>query len=190
MEIISAPEADVPRELRAQVRNLQRQAWPSDTPDADGASHDPALRPVSMLLVGHGRVVAALDILSKDILHAGHRYSASGLSTVVTDIELRGRGHARRLVEAAYAAIETSAVDLGIFTCDTPLRALYERNGWEVLKGTVLVGGTPEAPLPSDREGFDKVTIGRFLSDRARRDRASFLGSRIPLYPGEIDRLW
>jgi GNAT superfamily N-acetyltransferase len=190
MEIISAPEADVPPELREQIRGLQRQAWPSDRPDDGGPSHDPALRPVSMLLVSDGRVITALDILSKDILHGGHRYSASGLSTVVTDEALQGQGYGRRLVEAAYAAIEKSGVDIGIFTCDTPLQALYQRDGWRVLPGTVLIGGTPEAPFPSDQDGFDKVTIGRLFSERAQREQASFLGSQISLYPGEIDKLW
>ena len=190
MEIISAPEADVPPPLRQQVRKLQRQAWPSDRPDEGGPSHDPALQPVSMLLVSDGRVITALDILSKDILHSGQSYSASGLSTVVTDKALQGRGYGRRLVEAAYAAIEKSGIDLGIFTCDTPLRSLYERDRWRVLPGTVLIGGTPEAPFPSDQDGFDKVTIGRFFSERAQRNQASFLGSRIALYPGEIDKLW
>ena len=38
-------------------------------------------------------MLSALDILSKDIEHAGERYAASGLSTVVTDEALRGRGY-------------------------------------------------------------------------------------------------
>lgn len=190
MRILSAPEADVPAELRAQIRRLRRQAWPDDKPDEPGPSHDAALRPASMLLVCDGRVISALDILSKDIVHAGHCYSASGLSTVVTDAELQGRGYGRRLVEAAYAAIEASGVDLGVFTCDVPLRALYERDGWRVLAGTVLVGGTPNVPFPSDQDGFDKVVIGRLFSERAQLGQAGFVGSRILLYSGEIDKLW
>jgi aminoglycoside 2'-N-acetyltransferase I len=190
MEIISTPQADVPPELRQQIRRLQLQTWPSYQPDVVGPTHDPALHPVSMLLVSDGRVIAALDILSKEILHGGHRYAARGLSTVVTDAELRGRGFGRQLVEAAYAAIEKSGVDLGIFTCDTPLRSFYERAGWQVLPGTVLVGGTPEAPFPSDQTSFDKVTIARFFSQQAQLEQDTFVGSRIALYPGEIDKLW
>ena len=122
MKIVSSPEADTLPELRAQVLNLHRQAWPSDKPLALGPTHDPALQPFSMLLVDDGRVLAALDILSKEISHRGRRYSASGLSTVVTDEELRGKGYGRQLVETAYRAIEKSGVDLGIFTCDRPLQ--------------------------------------------------------------------
>jgi GNAT superfamily N-acetyltransferase len=188
MGIISSPEANLLPGLRAQVRKLQLQAWPSYKPLEVGPTHDPALHPVSMLLVNDGRVLTALDILSKDITHRGHVYAASGLSTVVTDEELRGRGYGGQLVEAAYMAIETSGADLGIFTCDAPLQTFYERNGWELLPGAVLVGGTPEAPFPSDQ--FDKVTIARFFSIRAQREQGTFVGSRIALYPGEIDKLW
>ena len=57
-----------------------------------------------------------------------------------------------------------------------------------VLPGTVLVGGTPEAPFPSDQ--FDKVTMARFFSPHARTLADTFVGCRIELYPGEIDKLW
>jgi aminoglycoside 2'-N-acetyltransferase I len=190
MEIVSFPQEEVPPPLRRLVRRLQLQAWPTYKPLDLGPTHDPALRPVSMLLVDNGHVVAALDILSKEISHGGHLYAASGLSTVVTDEELRGKGYGRQIVEAAYAAIEASGIDLGIFTCDVPLKGLYERAGWRVLPGTVLIGGTPDAPFPSDQDSFDKVTIARFVSKRARHEQGSFLRARIGLYPGEIDKLW
>jgi aminoglycoside 2'-N-acetyltransferase I len=188
MELRSWPEADVPRELRLQVVALHDQAWPGAEPSGPGPTHDPALDPLSLLLVDEGSVVAALDILSKTIAHAGAEFAASGLSTVVTDEARRGQGHGRRLVEAARQTIERRGADLGIFTCDTPLRRFYERAGWDVLDGTVLIGGTPAAPFPSDQ--FDKITLARFFSPRAVRAAASFTGARIALYPGEIDKLW
>jgi hypothetical protein len=52
----------------------------------------------------------------------------------------------------------------------------------------VLVGGTREAPLSSDRLG--KVTLAGFFSEEAQRHAGSFAGARVELYPGEIDRLW
>jgi hypothetical protein len=82
VEIVSFPETATPGGLRAQVLTLQRQAWPGAAP-----GHDPALRPVSMLLVDEGVVLAALDILFKQIAHAGRRWGAAGLSTVVTGRE-------------------------------------------------------------------------------------------------------
>ncbi|MER6125795.1 GNAT family N-acetyltransferase [Streptomyces sp. NPDC001795] len=193
MHILSFPEEVTPSDLRVQVRELQEEAWPTTsgppTPP-DEPAHDPALRPLSMLLVADGTVLAALDILSKEISHAGRRYAAGGLSTVVTRREARGRGYGRRLVVAAREKMIAQRMDLGLFTCDRPLQAFYERAGWRLLPGAVLVGGTPQDPFPSDWRGFDKVTMAGFFSAEGRRARESFQGSRIELYPGEIDKLW
>lgn len=188
IRIVSFPEAEVSRELRAQVLALRHQAWPNlETPEP-GWAHDPLLRPLSMMLVDDRRVISALDVLSKELTHRGQRYAAGGLSTVVTDEALRGKGFGQRLVEAARDVIATSGADLGIFTCDFPLQAFYERAGWQVLPGTVLVGGTRAVPFPSDQ--FEKVTMARFFSARARRRAKEFVGCRVELYPGEIDKLW
>jgi hypothetical protein len=54
----------------------------------------------------------------------------------------------------------------------------------------VLIGGTPSEPFPSDQPGFDKVTLGAFLTERARTARSEFIGARVELYPGDVDRLW
>lgn len=183
--LVSCAEADLPAELATQVEALEAAAWPG-TGDSHG--HDPALRPWSMLLVQDGRVLSALTILSKRITHQGRPYAASGLSSVVTDAGARGHGHGRHLVEAARDTIARSGADLGLFTCDRPLRPFYERAGWQELPGAVLVGGTREEPFPSDQ--FDKAVMACFFSDAARRHAAAFVGSRIELHPGTIDRLW
>ncbi|GAA2319715.1 GNAT family N-acetyltransferase [Nonomuraea roseoviolacea subsp. roseoviolacea] len=193
MHILSSAEPDTPDDLRAQVVALHDQAWPPGDPSEAGdiaPTHDPRLQPLSMLLVNDGQVLAALDILSKDITHDGRRFRAGGLSTVVTREESRGQGHGRRLVTAAHEVLAGSGADLGLFTCDAPLQAFYESAGWHVLPGAVLIGGTPDNPFPSDRPGFDKVTMADFFTDRARRHQAAFRHSRIELYPGEIDKLW
>jgi aminoglycoside 2'-N-acetyltransferase I len=192
MHIMSFPIAEVPPDLRLQVLALHAQAWPEDeageAPHEDGLWHDPALRPVSMLLVDDGRVLAALDILSKEITHRGRSYAASGLSTVVTDEAERHKGYGCRLIIAGLQAIRDSGADLGIFTCDRPLRGFYECAGWQVLPGAVLVGGTPEAPFPSDR--FDKVVLAAFFSPKARQHAETFNHTRIELYAGDRDKLW
>ncbi|MGH3416724.1 MAG: GNAT family N-acetyltransferase [Actinocrinis sp.] len=195
MQIVSFPEADTPPELRAQALALQAEAWPSLGAPEREPGHDPLLHPLSMLLVEDGRVLATLDILSKEIVHAGRRLTAGGLSTVVTCEGLRGKGLGRQLVTAAreLMAGHTSAfrrLDVGLFTCDRPLLGFYERAGWQLLPGTVLVGGTPAEPFPSDQPGFDKVTLGGFFTRAGREARASFPHARVALYPGEIDKLW
>jgi aminoglycoside 2'-N-acetyltransferase I len=194
VQILSFPEASTPLGLRRQVRAMQDVAWPSPpgghrTPH-DAPVHDPALRPVSLLLVADGTVLAALDVLTKDLDHVGRTYRAAGLATVVTRHDARGRGYGRRLVAAGHAHMAERTLDLGLFTCDRQLRPFYESAGWEALPDTVLIGGTPEAPFPSDQPGFDKATMAAFFSTPARRARPTFTGTRIALHPGPIDRLW
>lgn len=212
MRIVTFAERDTPAALRRQALALQEEAWPSNegakhesdgggtsdrggtddghgTDDRHGQWHDPALAPLAMLLVDDiGTVVTALDILAKEITHAGQRFQARGLSRVVTVGRHRGQGHGRRLVAAARETIERSGADLGIFTCDSSLRGFYESAGWQHLPGTVLVGGTPEDPFPSDR--FEKVTMAAFFTSKARTHAHAFPGTRVALYPGVIDRLW
>ncbi len=187
MHVVTLPQHAVPAVLRAQVITLQDQAWPATGADRS-RGHDPALHPIRMLLVEADVVLASLAILSKSIIHRGHRFAASGLSTVVTDRAHRARGHGHRLVTAARESMAASGADLGIFTCDPALAGFYQRAGWQVLPGTVLIGGTPEAPFPSDQ--FNKATLARLFTDHARAHRHSFDHARIQLYPGEIDKLW
>jgi len=187
LRILSLPESALPPELQLQVTRLEEQEWPPE-PAIPAHPHDPKLTPVAMLLMEGDRVLASLAILSKEIIHAGQRFKASGLSAVVTDHTLRKKGLGRRLVVAAKNAIRASGADLGIFTCDEPLMGFYESAGWQVLPRTVLVGGTPKDPLPSDL--FAKVAMGSFFTDHAKHHAADFVGARVELYSGEIDRLW
>ncbi|MEU3841094.1 GNAT family N-acetyltransferase [Streptomyces sp. NPDC028635] len=191
--VLTYPEEAVPAGLRRQVRALQEGAWPSSD-EVSAASlepvHDPALRPVSMLLVSGDTVLAALDVLTKEITHAGRRWAAGGLSTVVTRPEARGRGHGRHLVSTAREAMAEQGLEVGLFTCDRPLQAFYESAGWRRLPGTVLVGGTAESPFPSDWSAFDKVTMGCFFTAGSRAAEPSFRDSRIALHSGRIDKLW
>jgi aminoglycoside 2'-N-acetyltransferase I len=144
VRIVSYPQLALPADLRAQSLALQHQAWPGDHDEAH-PEHDPALHPVSVLLVDGAIVIACLDILSKQIAHHGQSFLASGLSMVVTDEAKRGRGHGRRLVAAERELIAGRGADLGIFTCDRPLAGFYESAGWQLLLETVLIGGTRTA---------------------------------------------
>ncbi|MFB9432272.1 GNAT family N-acetyltransferase [Streptoalloteichus tenebrarius] len=199
MRILSFPEAETPPELRDQVIELQHEAWPGEAviPPLDPAerggrvvTHDPALNPRSMLLVDDGVVLAALDILTKEIAHAGQHYRAGGLGSVVTRRSVRGRGYGRRLVTATRETMAASGLDVGVFTCARPVRRFYESAGWHLFPGAVLVGGTREAPYPSDQPHLDAVVMGDFFSPRARENHLSFHNARIELYSGEIDKLW
>ena len=189
VKVLSYPEAAVPVDLREQQHRIQKQEWPSDD-KAEGLVHDAALRPLTMLLVEANTVLATLDVLFKDVTHAGHRFAACGLSTVVTSEEHRGRGFGRELVAAAHEQMRAIDVDLALFTCDRRLQSFYVSSGFQVLPGSVLIGGTRDQPFPSDQPGFDKITLGDFFTPRARAARESFAHARIELFPGDLDRLW
>ena len=172
---------------------MQEQAWPSTETGSTldlGPVHDPALRPLSILLIEDDIVLSCLDVLFKHIEHADQDLSVAGLSTVVTPNAYRGNGYGRTLVTTARESMRQSDVDLGLFTCDRELGTFYESCGWQKLVGTVLVGGTPNEPFPSDQPGFDKVTLGAFFTPAAIQARASVLGARIMLHSGVIDKLW
>ncbi|MEU9302906.1 GNAT family N-acetyltransferase [Streptomyces sp. NPDC048269] len=181
--------AGLPAELCGQVAALETEAWPGSSP-----GHDPALAPRVLLLVdGEGTVAASLALLFKEIEVAGRTYRAAGLSAVVTRAALRGCGLGGRLVAAARAELAADpAVDLALFSCDRPLTPFYEAAGFAQLPGTVLVGGTPEdqEPPATDGPGFDKAVLAAFFTATPERDRAAFTGVRVPLHPGNTDRLW
>jgi hypothetical protein len=113
MHIESYPEAEVPPHLRAQLVEVQAQARPSDTPTLD-PWHDPALVPLSVLLLDGDHLLAALDILYTRFMHRGETHAASGLSAVGTDLSEQGKGHGGRLVGEARRMIAASGADLAI----------------------------------------------------------------------------
>ncbi|HEX8095803.1 hypothetical protein [Jatrophihabitans sp.] len=84
MDLLSFREAEAPPDLRAQIVALQRVMGPGITRDISRTTHDQIMRPVTMILAVNQVVVASLDVLSKEIVHAGQRYEASGLSWVIT----------------------------------------------------------------------------------------------------------
>ena len=77
--------------------------------------------------------------------------------------------------------------DLSLFTCAPERAALYGRAGWEPIPGACLVGGTREAPFRSGDLGL--VTLGMFLSPRAREHAADFAHADIVLELGR-GQLW
>ncbi|MGW6983931.1 GNAT family N-acetyltransferase [Streptomyces sp. NPDC054932] len=187
VRVIGCAEADLSAGLARQVAELEDAAWPGAEP-----GHDPALAPRALLLLdADGTVAASLALLFKEIRLAGRTYRAAGLSAVVTRAALRGQGLGGRLVAAARTELAADpAVDLALFSCDRPLAPFYGAAGFEPLPGTVLVGGTPEDPLATDAPGFDKVVLAAFFTDDPGTVRAAFTGVRVPLHPGNTDRLW
>jgi aminoglycoside 2'-N-acetyltransferase I len=175
---------------RRQAWDLKQQAWP----DPDDVGHDPLLSPVAVLILESDaspegeHVVATLDILSKTIQHAGQTYLSSGLSAVVTDRSRRRDGIGTTLVTSAREHIRATAADLTVFSCEEALISFYTRCGFDVLPGTVLIGGTPSDPLRTDDLG--KTVLADLISPLAIAHAHNFVDTQIALFPGVIDKLW
>jgi len=190
VEIVSYPAGAVPPDLTRDLMALMR----AEAPDAFTGErarrttlHDPHLDPICFFGRHDGRLVSYAAVLRHVVAHAGEAYRACGLSWVHTSMPSRGRGFGRLVVDAATAFMVTGGTDLILFTCDPPLRRFYERSGYRCMEGSSLVGGTRARPFPSDALG--KVTMMRFVSEKARRHRASFEGVPIWLELREGD-LW
>lgn len=108
MHIETARLTDLKPDRAAQRRRLVQQAWP----DSSHTDHDLAMNPMSLLLVEEDLVLATLDILAKQLVHRGHTYRVSGLSSVVTDARSRHRGYGRALAKSARLSMQNQRRDL------------------------------------------------------------------------------
>ncbi|MFC6593631.1 GNAT family N-acetyltransferase [Kitasatospora paranensis] len=180
VRILSFPEKSVPRDLRRQVRDLQNEAWPpgdgDPVPAVDAPVHDPLLRPRSMLLVDGDTVLAALDILSTSIVHAGRR----------ADADTAGTWWRQRAKPCARPAASTSVSSPATAPCGrstrVPAGSTSPAPSWSA--------APPTPPFASDRPGFDKVVMAAHFTLHGRLTPATFRSARIELHPGVIDRLW
>jgi aminoglycoside 2'-N-acetyltransferase I len=190
IEVIICPEAELPEDLRAQTLNALRDEWPAAFSGAQADRtqlNDPELHAMICSALVGGQLASHVSVPRKTIAHRGKSYKAYGLSGVLTLPPFRGQGYGERVVRAATAFMEEDGADLGLFTCDPPLRSFYERCGWTVLEGASLVGGTRDKPFPSDTLG--KMSFARFFSARARAHEKDFAGAAIWLELREGD-LW
>jgi aminoglycoside 2'-N-acetyltransferase I len=186
MRVAHCRQDDLQPALAAGLRRITELAWPG----AD-ARHDPASDPEVFVVEEDGHVVAGCAVLTKSVSHGERRWRVSGLSAVVTDPDHRRRGYGALVAaEARRWILAENRADVGLFSCDRPVAPVYERAGWTVLEGTVLIGGTPSDPFPSDAPGMDKVVLAAWPAGSERSIRDAFLGARVELHPGEVDRLW
>lgn len=150
------------------ILDLEATAW--DGVPGETFPSAPETHAASFVLLEGERAVCHVGIRRARLLHRGQSYAVCGLSEVVTHPLRRGQGLATALcLRAAERA------------------ALYGRAGWEPIPGACLVGGTREAPFRSGDLGL--VTLGMFLSPRAREHAADFAHADIVLELGR-GQLW
>jgi aminoglycoside 2'-N-acetyltransferase I len=177
--LLAYPQEDLPHHLKAQIIAHFDSEWPSALSAAERLQHplhDPNCHPVTLLIVEDG-VVSYLAIPSTVIHHAGHTYKASGLSGVITHPVYRRHGYGRQLVTAARDLIAAGDADIGVFTCDPPLVAIYTRCGCRAMEHAAIIGGTREKPFPADALG-KRTRMGVF-SERAKQHHPDFAGASL-----------
>jgi GNAT superfamily N-acetyltransferase len=183
------PETRIPEKIRQQVFSLIKAEWPGafsgDKENRDWLNR-PETNPLALMLVSGDTVIAYTGIVWKYIEHAGENYKAYGLSGVLTNPAYRRQGYGQQLIKAAYQIIGESGADIGIFTCDIPLKGFYEECGWKALEKGYLVGGTRQKPFPEDLSG--KATMINYFSEKARKHMADFENG--PIYLELDDEMW
>ncbi|HYI14378.1 MAG TPA: GNAT family N-acetyltransferase [Thermomicrobiales bacterium] len=167
--IVAMPYDDLDMSLRRRVSHLQDRAYgPSDgQTDTDNTNlHDPALNGRSFMLFDDGRLASYAGVLTTTIHVDGERFTASGLSCVATDPDHLRQGFASRVIAAATRYIESSGVDVGIFTSAPALAHLYGAAGdWQVAPDVVLIGSRDPNALTSTSLGV--VVLMRLFSQHA-----------------------
>ncbi|MCA9985981.1 MAG: GNAT family N-acetyltransferase [Anaerolineales bacterium] len=179
MNIRAIPYHEAGNSLRRAFGTLQERVAPTGM-EPDLELHDPALDARSFYVSAGEQVISYAAVVRKAISHGGQTFQLAGLSCVATDPAWQRQGLGSRVVSAATAYIETSGVDLGLFTCDPPLAAFYWQAGaWPVRADLVLVGSQHPAALSSRL--LDKVVLLRLFSARAQAAAAAFSQTTINL---------
>ena len=87
----------------------------------------------------HGRLIASAGLLVVEVDVGGERFPVVGLGGVIVNVNHRGRGLARTVVNAAIAKAATLGPKFVILFCHEDRTGLYRRLGFEELEPPVLV---------------------------------------------------
>lgn len=167
------------------ILDLEATAW--DRVPGETFPPAPETHAASFVLLEGERAVCHVGIRRARLLHRGQGYAVCGLSEVVTHPLRRGQGLATALCLRAAEWIRAQGADLSLFTCAPGARRPLRQGGLGANPGACLVGGTREAPFRSGDLGL--VTLGMFLSPRARERAADFAHADIVLELGR-GQLW
>lgn len=108
-----------------------------------------------------GRLVASAGLTTAAVEVGGERFDVVGLGGVIVAAPYRGQGLARQVVEAAAARSRAMGPEFIVLFCHANRMGLYERLGFEVIEGTVLV------KQPGGYEPIEQRTMWRALTPGA-----------------------
>ncbi|HET6581811.1 MAG TPA: GNAT family N-acetyltransferase, partial [Nannocystaceae bacterium] len=147
-----------------------------------------------------GRVVAHAGVLEIPLVLDGRAVTAAGVHAVCTHPDARGRGHARRVLEAALAHAAGRCETIVLHANDA---ALYRKFGFRDVEQCAFVGAPPRAakaapmrPLSSSRPDDVALLLSAFAA-RTPVSHVLGVGSAGPLFVldevlgcGGFARLW
>jgi GNAT superfamily N-acetyltransferase len=183
--ILTYPTDQLPPIWHWQVLSFLRITWP------EGFSGPlrqrtwitrPDDHPLSFLLVENNLLLGHVNVVWKQLAHAGDEFKAYGLTGVFTYPSARGQGYGLELVRHATSYIDSQDADVALFNCDPAVVPFYQRAGWAPLPDTTTWVGSEDA-----RERCDEMLMMRFISAKGQRCRPQF--ERGDLYFGS-DSTW
>lgn len=186
MTLVQYPQQDNSSALKKQIIALENTVWKSDKSGQDFPSA-PNTYVTSFVILEGSVAVCHAAVRKKILIHFGQKYSAYGLSEVVTHPNYQKMGLGSKILLEAANYIAYQHPDLGIFTCEPSKVPFYAKGGWQPCNCACLVGGTEAHPFRSDQLGL--TTMINFFSAKAKSNQLLFENTDIFLELGE-NQLW
>jgi len=170
-EVETYDESSLPAHVAWQAIAYMREVWPTLFVGPMvwiTRPYPPAVRPRHFLIQHDGVLIAYAAVIRLTASHEGGQYTVDGLGNVITSAPYRRQGHAGRLLDAVNAYLDGAGADVAALFCRPDLAPVYDRAGWQACTAGTIVGDPPGRP-------YDELRMMRFLSDRGRSARSSFI---------------
>ena len=136
VQILSA--GDLSEHLRDQIRSLDTRVDWGQPPGVSSLVWADSPPWVALVQV-QGTLAAHVGIVEREILIGSRLLRVGGISSVMTEPELQGRGYATAALHQATDFIrDRLSVPFALLTCLEHRRSFYERFGWVVLDQPVV----------------------------------------------------
>lgn len=122
----------------------------AQTAQLEGDEHDPfdaagitlrfRAKERHVVLAQDGRLIASAGLTRADVTVGGERFEVCGLGGVIVNLEHRGEGLARQIVELALERCAAMGPRFALLFCHANRAGLYERLGFSVIAAPVRVG--------------------------------------------------
>lgn len=176
------PYVDLPCSVQLDVHLLMHKVWGDPLlPPSDPivSPHNIDYSPCSCTVYVNGILASYAAVLTFPVAHHGVTFLASGLSCVATSPDFERHGFGSLAVNAATQHILHSSVDIGLFTCDPPLKEFYFRSGWQSVDNLQLISHSGIDALCSRSMG--KVVFLKLVSPFALKNADLFFDDVLNL---------